>query len=354
MSSIDDSYFGLVDLFLPFDGADSATLAVDASLRNRAVSAPTLANFRLDATQSRFGGTSGRFTPSGSGYPISVTNITPLQPAPVDFTVEFWVRFPNFSGDVRGLYYVGTSSALGIVVLCDSFATTADRRKIALRSASTNLCLSQVLSTDTWYHVAWSREGSTTRLFVDGVLRSSTTTPYTFAPHTQAVLLGTVSGQIGNTADCWIDDFRYTRDFARYTADFTPPGAIIDYTPNNIVARADTVALNLPRAIPAPTAPRLLESPVGITRNVWTRGNGRVAGTVKEASTPADLPLRRVVRLVNQRDGRIYGETWSDATTGEYVFENIDETQKYFVISHDHTANYNAVVKDGITPEAMP
>ena len=91
-----------------------------------------------------------------------------------------------------------------------------------------------------------------------------------------------------------------------------------------------------------------------VVRNFWISGSGRVAGTVKEAATPSDLPLRRKVRLVDQRSGRIYGEMWSNAATGEYAFENIDETRTYYVISHDHTGNYNAVVKDGITPEAMP
>lgn len=111
--------------------------------------------------------------------------------------------------------------------------------------------------------------------------------------------------------------------------------------------------INDPRSRPAPGGARLLR-PEDAGRNFWIGGAGRVAGTVKEAATPSDLPLRRKVRLVDQRSGRIYGETWSDAATGEYAFENIDETRTYYVISHDHTGNYNAVVKDGITPEAMP
>lgn len=111
-----------------------------------------------------------------------------------------------------------------------------------------------------------------------------------------------------------------------------------------------------------PTAPVPVATPQGAhlagallaTRTAWSRGNGRIAGTVKEQSTPADLPLRRRVRLFTQADGRLFGETWSDAATGAYGFDAIDATQTYFVVAHDHTGNYNAVIKDGITPEVVP
>lgn len=357
MSSIVDPYFGLVDLFLPFDGANALVAAKDVSLRNRAPSDIGVGGtFALDTSQSKFGGSSGRFSPASNYYPIRFSALATQ--AVADFTVEMWVRVADFAGGVRRLFVVASAPTYSELVLYgDSYGTVGLRRTIGVQvgGADVPLCSTAVLAQNTWYHVAWVRQGTTTRLYLDGVLAGSTTTAYLFAPNQYPTVIGTsYNPHISLTFNGWMDDLRLTNGIARYTADFTPPGAIIDYTPNNVVARADTVALNTPRAVTPPAAPRLLESPVGITRNVWTRGNGRVAGTVKEASTPADLPLRRIVRLVNQRDGRIYGETWSDAATGEYVFENIDETQKYFVISHDHTANYNAVVKDGITPEAMP
>lgn len=118
------------------------------------------------------------------------------------------------------------------------------------------------------------------------------------------------------------------------------------------VSLAAPIGLNNPLTRPSNTAPRLV-TPMNVRRNVWTRGRGRVAGTVKEASTPSDLPLRRRVRLFNQLDGRMYGETWSDATTGAYSFDYIDETAIYYVVAHDYTANYNAVIKDGIVPEVI-
>lgn len=83
------------------------------------------------------------------------------------------------------------------------------------------------------------------------------------------------------------------------------------------------------------------------------KGIGRVHGTVKRKSDPANVPLKRRVRLVRERDGLVVRETWSDATTGEYDFRYIDELQKWTVIAYDHEHDYRAVVADNITPDLL-
>lgn len=74
-----------------------------------------------------------------------------------------------------------------------------------------------------------------------------------------------------------------------------------------------------------------------------------ISGTVKIDDTP-DIPVSRLVRLYRKSDGALMRETWSDAVTGAYRFDNLANIT-YFVLSHDHTAVYNAVIKDAITPE---
>jgi hypothetical protein len=89
---------------------------------------------------------------------------------------------------------------------------------------------------------------------------------------------------------------------------------------------------------------------------VWDRdhgGDGRIAGTVKEAGSPLDLPVHRRVRLYRKIDGLLIREQWS-AADGTYAFNNIVRTQLYYVLSFDHTGNYNGVIRDSLTPEAMP
>lgn len=83
-------------------------------------------------------------------------------------------------------------------------------------------------------------------------------------------------------------------------------------------------------------------------------GNYKIAGTVKEKAAPANIPLRRRVRLHDQKTGAALRETWSNATTGAYTFDGIAGGRKYYVVSFDHEHNYRAVIADNLTPEAMP
>jgi hypothetical protein len=73
-----------------------------------------------------------------------------------------------------------------------------------------------------------------------------------------------------------------------------------------------------------------------------------ISGTVAIDDSP-DIPVRRRVRLFEKKSGRFVRETWS-AVDGSYSFTNLKD-QEYFVLSHDHTNNYNAAIKDRITPE---
>ena len=88
--------------------------------------------------------------------------------------------------------------------------------------------------------------------------------------------------------------------------------------------------------------------------DMYHGGRGRVSGTVKEKGTPSNVPLQRRVRLFRERDGHFIRETWSDPTTGAYLFDEIDASVKYTVVSYDYTGNYRAVIGDNITPDPMP
>lgn len=87
---------------------------------------------------------------------------------------------------------------------------------------------------------------------------------------------------------------------------------------------------------------------------VLGQGIGRVRGTVKRKDQPANVPLKRRVRLVRERDGLVLREAWSDAVTGEYDFQYIDELQTWTVIAYDHEHNFRSVIADNLTPEMMP
>lgn len=77
---------------------------------------------------------------------------------------------------------------------------------------------------------------------------------------------------------------------------------------------------------------------------------------VKEKALPNPLPLRRRVRLYEQRSGRFIRETWSDAVTGEYRFDHIrgGDGTTYFIVAYDHTGHHRGVIADNLTPQPMP
>ena len=80
-------------------------------------------------------------------------------------------------------------------------------------------------------------------------------------------------------------------------------------------------------------------------------GTGRVYGTVKEKSTPANVPLNRKVLLMDERSGLVIRGTWSDAVTGAFEFRDIAMGRAYTTISYDHLRNYRAVIADNQLPE---
>lgn len=88
-------------------------------------------------------------------------------------------------------------------------------------------------------------------------------------------------------------------------------------------------------------------------RNFETGGNGYISGTVKVLGDPTNVPTRRRVRLLRDRDALLVAETWSDAVTGAYLFNEIDRTATYTVLTDDYEHSYRSVVADRITPSLM-
>lgn len=80
-------------------------------------------------------------------------------------------------------------------------------------------------------------------------------------------------------------------------------------------------------------------------------GIGSIPGTVVQDALPSDLPLRRRVRLHRDVNGEMIRETWSDAITGAYLFQDLDPAYKYTVVAYDHTHTYRPEAISNITPD---
>lgn len=118
----------------------------------------------------------------------------------------------------------------------------------------------------------------------------------------------------------------------------------------SVVGRLDgtpSVALNPPGAVVHTGQMARL----ALFQNAYA-GSGQISGTVKKKSSPSNTPLARKVRLFHERTGQFVAETWSDPTTGAYVFSGLDTEQIYTAIAYDYTHEYRAVAADNLNAEA--
>jgi hypothetical protein len=140
------------------------------------------------------------------------------------FTVEFWFNASSNAGsqqlfDTRPTGQSSTSQYIALTYLSGS---------LNYYTATANPAISGgAVTAGVWNHVALSRSGTSTRLFVNGVQVGSTyTDSQNYLGSINRPIIAT-DGNSPNTANFtgFISDLRITRGVARYTANFTPPTA---------------------------------------------------------------------------------------------------------------------------------
>ena len=185
----------------------------------------TVGGAAISTAQSKFGGSSMLFDGTGDGLSLPANQNISLGTG--DFTIEMWVNGANSSSPVGGsfprLFTLGTAQGTGCIEVYNSSSTGIT---VAI-SAGTNITFAGgTLLNSTWNHFAITRSGTSLKAFVNGTQVGSTNTNSTnlnLAASTQS-WIGSISASAGNFTG-YIDDFRITRGYARYTANFTPPTA---------------------------------------------------------------------------------------------------------------------------------
>lgn len=216
-----------------------------------------------------------------------------------------------------------------------------------------------VVALGKWTHYALTRQGSVTRIFVDGLEVTSYTFNRSDNFNNGGFTYFFYSDFDKQSAHGYFDEFCVTKGVARYTA--TDPliplraayrGRIYTGTRTRSDVSTSNADIKLFTPQNVNTQPRdTLPSESRI--DMIFGGRGVINGTVKERSLPDNTPLARRVRLIEERSGYVVAETWSDASTGNYSFANIDRSRTYTVVSYDHTGLYRAVIADRLTPELM-
>jgi len=179
-------------------------------------------NAQLSTTVKKFGTAS--LALDGTNDSISVPSSGDLGfGTNTDFTVEFFVNS----------YQSGLSSAT-LIDFRDN-GTDAEGISLAFRAAGevdmrvgTTTAIEGSgagIATGTWYHVALARQGTNTRLFVDGTqigTKASDTTDYGAS---KGLVIGADFDGTSNSLVGYIDEVRVEYGVAKYTAGFTAPTA---------------------------------------------------------------------------------------------------------------------------------
>jgi len=170
----------------------------------------TVGGAKLSTAVTKFGGSSVDLT-SGATLTLKpnlyFANNT-------DFTIEGWINITSFGTNNM---LMGWNTANFDYVLISSAGIGLNQQNTYTANWSVSL------SSGTWFHLAITRSSGVCRCFVNGIKRGSDIT-------NTNNLGGNVATQIGNwytspsyPFNGYLDDFRITMGYARYTSNFTPP-----------------------------------------------------------------------------------------------------------------------------------
>jgi hypothetical protein len=148
---------------------------------------------------------------------------TALYFAAGDFTIEGWIyKSANGSAGFDVFYQLGSNAS--VLDGCDLEISSSRGYVFYVPGIGITLQYNVSPNDSTWHHVAVSRTGNNTRLFVDGTQQAIYTSAYTIPSTATVATIGT--GVVGTYPfNGYIDDFRLTKGVGRYTANFTPPTA---------------------------------------------------------------------------------------------------------------------------------
>lgn len=202
-------------LLIHANGTDATTFFEDDNGIRASTGLVGTGSAAISTAQSRFGGSSLR-TVAANETKISFENAPLNAIGTGDFTIEFFTRLDAVNQTTKVFLFTneGNAGRRGIQLNNQTVLYTI--------SGSTVITTANVLSANTWHHIALVRVGTTTRLYVDGVDRGNTVGDSSSLASTGNNTIANLA--TGFTPTGYIDEFRMSK-VARYTAAFTAPTA---------------------------------------------------------------------------------------------------------------------------------
>jgi hypothetical protein len=226
-----DAYYPQVAALLHFDGVNGSTTITDNSKNN--FPATSYNGAAISTAQSKFGGASGFFDGTNDYVLIPANNAFTLGG---DFTVECWFycTAANFSSGLIGLFGRNTYAFNNGGFPRIEFNSVG--KPLLNYAANTTIVGTTTVTVNTWHHIAVVRYSGIIAFYLNGVSQG-TATYSTSIPATYDILIGNApwSSVYPNLYfQGFIDEFRVTNGYARYTGDFTPPTTAFSNTGGDV------------------------------------------------------------------------------------------------------------------------
>ena len=242
-------------LLIKSDTTNGSTTITDSSSNSHALTNYNVdhitATSARDASSMRFDYDSG----NNQHYLYSTNNSTDFNLAAQSntWTIEFWWH-PLTGGVNSGGYIFSYGTWITNYIWTITGGTGGLNPKLTLRSGtnwdtsgSTEMPIytdSTTLSTDKWYHLAWSCDNGTGRAFVDGTITNTVNSIDQTNSHNDQLFIGTYMGYVDTNNykvydKAYIDNIRIS-DSARYTAGFTPETSV--NATGSIISTAQTAS----------------------------------------------------------------------------------------------------------------
>lgn len=176
----------------------------------------------------------GKSLDLSNGKSLITTSSAQIQLSDFDYTLECFVCAASFTKNIVQpvIFSIGNNNGAGTQEVILSIESTTG--KLSYRVYQDGIYIvrdiktSNALQLNTWTHVAITRSGLSHYVFIGGVKVASYDAPINYSLDARAVdlIIGGIISAGSNTQwgrfDGMIDEFRFTKDIARYTEDFEP------------------------------------------------------------------------------------------------------------------------------------
>jgi len=195
----------------------------DASIIDKSQSAnlKLVGNTTGSTTQVKFVGSKSIYFDGTTDYIISQE---PVLLGTQDFTAECWVYYQS-GLELMGNRTISDSGGFSVRMTATSL-TVGNSSGSGFGSVFSGSTSSL---TNAWHHIAVSRSSGVTKIYVDGSSIASYSSAIDFSLSNPFVIgYAYTNGSGADSLQGYIQDFRVTKGYARYTANFTPPTAPLE------------------------------------------------------------------------------------------------------------------------------